>query len=486
MDDPAVATSRAAPVAAGRDGTELVRGERGRHAWARDARRRRLLALADAIAVATCTIALGVTAGTGVLAVGYVLVTVVILIIVAKALGLYDRDHRFIRHLTVNEMPGIAAFGAIATAESVIALTFLGAQSASGAELTRFMIVLPVLVALLRAGARWLWRRITPPERVVIVGSGDLERTTRRKFELFDTMHSDLAATLEDPEALDGPGMPKLVMLLDELESESGAIDRLIVADTIEESAIADLVPLCRRREIKLGLIPPARGMFGTAVQLDHIAELPIVQFNTWDVSLTTQLGKRGMDVVLSLIVLVLSAPAMPVIALLIRRDCPGPALFRQRRSGKSGRPFTMLKFRTMVQDAEERLEDSLPPGVLDDPMFKLVDDPRVTRVGRFLRRTSLDELPQLINVLKGEMSLVGPRPEQVELVARYPEEARSIRQAVKPGITGPMQISGRGALTFDERIAIERDYVEKLSLLRDMEILLLTVSVVVRQRGAY
>jgi exopolysaccharide biosynthesis polyprenyl glycosylphosphotransferase len=479
------ATAETEPAAL--DGAIAEQPRRKAHApWARDALRRRLLAAADACAIAICTVGLGFTAGEGPMLVAYVLATVTLLIVVAKMLGLYDRDHRYVRHLTLNELPGIVALGAIASAESIIVLTFLGAQSESGTELTQFVLVLPFTVAVLRTCARLAWRAITPPERVVIVGSGALERATRRKFELLDTLHGNLTATLEDRDALRGSGLPKLVELLDELERKHGGTDRLIIADTVGEAAIADLVPLCRAREIKLGLIPPARGMFATAVDLDHIGELPIVQFNTWNVSRTTQWGKRTVDLALSLVALILTAPVMPVIALLIRRDSPGPILFRQRRSGKDGVPFTMLKFRTMIDGAEEMLENALASGAIDELMFKFVDDPRRTRVGRVLRRTSLDELPQLVNVLRGEMSLVGPRPEQIELVERYPPDVRRIRLGVKPGITGPMQVSGRGALTFEERVAIERDYVEKLSLRRDLAILLMTVSAVVRQRGAY
>ena len=141
-----------------------------------------------------------------------------------------------------------------------------------------------------------------------------------------------------------------------------------------------------------------------------------------------------------------------------------------------------MVKFRTMVVGAEERL-----PVAIDElrvPMFKLRDDPRVTRVGRLLRRTSLDELPQLWNVLRGEMSLVGPRPEQVELVELYAPEHR-FRLSVKPGLTGPMQVSGRGGLTFEERLAVERDYIEHLSVARDFRILALTVAPVLNGHGA-
>ena len=144
-----------------------------------------------------------------------------------------------------------------------------------------------------------------------------------------------------------------------------------------------------------------------------------------------------------------------------------------------------MYKFRTMRPDAESLLPAFVRLDRLDEPMFKLAHDPRVTRLGRFLRRWSLDELPQLLNVVKGEMSLVGPRPEQVELVKRYRPEHR-FRLAVKPGLTGPMQVFGRGALRFEERLAVERDYIENLSLSRDLRILALTVPSVLCGRGAY
>jgi lipopolysaccharide/colanic/teichoic acid biosynthesis glycosyltransferase len=144
-----------------------------------------------------------------------------------------------------------------------------------------------------------------------------------------------------------------------------------------------------------------------------------------------------------------------------------------------------MYKFRTMRLDAEAMLDDVVSLDELKDPMFKLRDDPRVTRVGRVLRPLSIDELPQLFNVLMGEMSIVGPRPEQVEIVERYEAEDR-FRLAVKPGITGPMQISGRGELTFAERLAVELEYVENPSLARDLRIVLHTVPAVLRRTGAF
>src|SRR5262249_1916287 len=161
------------------------------------------------------------------------------------------------------------------------------------------------------------------------------------------------------------------------------------------------------------------------------------------------------------------------------------PVFFRQQRAGLHGKPFTMVKFRTMVPDAEERLVELIDFDELLEPVFKLKHDPRTTRIGRLLRRLSPAELPQPWNVLPGQMSLVGPRPEQVELVARYDPDQK-FRLSVKPGMTGPMQVFGRGDLTLEERLAVERDYIENLALGRDLRLLALTIAPLVHGRGAW
>jgi lipopolysaccharide/colanic/teichoic acid biosynthesis glycosyltransferase len=194
---------------------------------------------------------------------------------------------------------------------------------------------------------------------------------------------------------------------------------------------------------------------------------------------------KRTMDIVLSTLLLALFSPLLLAIAAAILLDSGRPVLFKQRRAGKDGRPFTMIKFRTMVTDAEERLAALVDLAKLEEPAFKIPDDPRVTRTGRFLRRTSLDELPQLANVLGGSMSLVGPRPEEEAVVALYDERQRA-RLGVKPGVTGPMQVYGRSDLTFEERLAMERDYLDNLSIITDLAILMRTPGAIVRGEGAY
>jgi lipopolysaccharide/colanic/teichoic acid biosynthesis glycosyltransferase len=215
------------------------------------------------------------------------------------------------------------------------------------------------------------------------------------------------------------------------------------------------------------------------------------------------------MDIVISMVLIVLSLPLMAVITLLVKLDSYGPALFIQTRIGEDrrkartsrrnfmdpsrerremnlgGKPFTMYKFRSMVQEAEEMLPSLINLGALSEPVYKLQDDPRVTNFGRFLRKSSLDELPQLFNVLKGEMSLVGPRPEAENIVRLYEKEHKK-RLKVKPGITGLQQVTCRGSISMRERLKFDLQYIEQRSVLMDFWILLKTISVVFLSRGRH
>ena len=309
-----------------------------------------------------------------------------------------------------------------------------------------------------------------------MVGEGPLARAVRRKIELFPDIHATIVAELKELE----------IEELDRTMAPLGDARRVVVASSyLAEEQFETLIAFCRARQIKLSVIPPGRGMFGTGVQLERVADLPVLEYNTWDISRSTMLLKRVLDVSFAVLALLLLSPIMAAIAVAILVDGGRPVLFAQTRTGQHGRTFRILKFRTMVVDAERMLTELVSIETLEPPMFKLRNDPRVTRVGRFLRRTSLDELPQLLNVLKGDMSIVGPRPEQVELADRYSEGDRFLL-AVKPGLTGPMQVYGRAELTFEERRAVERDYVENISVGRDLRILALTVAPVVSGRGAF
>ena len=194
---------------------------------------------------------------------------------------------------------------------------------------------------------------------------------------------------------------------------------------------------------------------------------------------------KRAIDLLGALAGLSLSAPVLVVAAVAIKLDDGGPVFFRQTRVGEGGKSFKILKLRTMVVDAEKQVQQVLAQNPLEGPVFKIPNDPRITLMGRWLRRWSLDEIPQFWNVLKGEMSLVGPRPEQDWVVAQY-DDAQRQRLAIKPGLTGPMQVSGRGALDMDQRLALELDYIQNYSLGSDVRILLRTIAAVLKAEGAF
>jgi lipopolysaccharide/colanic/teichoic acid biosynthesis glycosyltransferase len=194
---------------------------------------------------------------------------------------------------------------------------------------------------------------------------------------------------------------------------------------------------------------------------------------------------RRSIEVAVALVGLLLLVVMLPVLALAIKLDSPGPVIFRQTRLSKGGRPFTILKLRSMSRDAERRLADVMAMNIMDGPTFKAPDDPRVTRVGRVLRRFSLDELPQFWNVLRGEMALVGPRPPLPEEWALHGDEER-IRLAVTPGITGLWQVSGRSHCPHQRMVELDLEYVRRRSLWLDLSIILRTVPSMFRGWGAY
>jgi len=442
--------------------------------WWRDRRRRRLLAVADATVAAGIGVVIAGVAGAPA---WWAVAAVPAGVVLAKMLGLYDADHRAIRHLTVDEVPAIVVW----CAALAIACALLAPETISVAT---FALVVPPAIGLaagLRAIARVVWRRTTPPESTLVVGTGEPAEAIARKIVLFPDMHLELTSThgpADHLERINGDGNGSID------EALSG-IDRVVLAWSGASPAfVRRLLEHCRRHEVKLSVVSPFRGHARPAMRLSQVADLPVLEYNTWDVPRSTAALKRGFDVVISGLTLAVLAPLFAAVAVAIKFDDGGPVFFRQRRAGRNGKPFTMFKFRSMDVDAEQRLPGLVDLDALPAPMFKLRPDPRITRVGRILRRFSLDELPQSINVLKGEMSLVGPRPEEVLIADRYQAEHR-FRLAVKPGVTGPMQVFGRGELSFEERMAVEIDYVENISITRDLWLLAQTVPAVVRGTGA-
>jgi exopolysaccharide biosynthesis polyprenyl glycosylphosphotransferase len=442
--------------------------------WWRDVQRRRILAVAD---IGTSVVAI-LVATSSLAGVGWALVTVPLWILFAKLFGLYDRDHRALRHLTIDELPSLAGWAASGVIVMGLTLDVSGVDAPPDWRLLVAWAAAVLAATMLRAIARWVWRRVTPPEATIIVGNGPLAASIRRKLELFPDMHLSLMGPPRQVDAGNGAAQ--------ELDGLAEAADRLVVAsERIDPEVVEQLAASCRKHQSKLSVVSPLRGRSGPLAKLSQVADLPVIELDTWDVSRSTMMLKRAFDVVVSAGLLTLLSPLFPLIALVIRLDSRGPVFFTQQRAGLGGVPFLMYKFRTMASDAEKRLGEVVSLEDLNEPMFKLRRDPRVTRFGRRLRRYSLDELPQLFNVLKGDMSLVGPRPEELQLVERYGPEHR-FRLEVKPGMTGPMQVCGRGELTFAERLAVEHDYIEHMSITRDLRILLLTIPVGLRGTGAF
>ena len=456
-------------------GRTVVWSEPSTNEW-RESLLRRMLAAADILGVLFGGLSVGFVLGSNVNALFWTVTLIPLWVVLAKLLGLYDRDQRSLRHLTIDEAPLIATWALLGSIGIVLflRLPLPGSLPLTGA--VHLMLVTALAAFVLRGMTRRLWRYATPPERTVIIGSGSEVAMIRRKIELFPDAHLDIVAEVAEIDLED----------LRDADDRWRSVDRIVVAAaSVEAETIEGLFALGQRLHIRLSVVPLARNLFGAAVQMNHIADLPVLEYRTWNIPRSTLLLKRTLDIVVSSVGLVLFVPFALVVALAIKLDSRGPVIFSQVRAGHNQRPFRMRKFRSMVADAEHHLQEIVPFDKLTEPMFKLKNDPRITRVGRFLRRSSLDEIPQLWNVLKGDMSLVGPRPEQLDLVERY-EPEHLFRLSVKPGLTGPMQVNGRGALFFHERLALEREYIENMSIFRDLRILLMTFSAILTRRGAY
>jgi exopolysaccharide biosynthesis polyprenyl glycosylphosphotransferase len=248
---------------------------------------------------------------------------------------------------------------------------------------------------------------------------------------------------------------------------------------------IRDLGWKLENSNVELILLSRLTDVAGPRIHLRPVTGLPMVHVDLPQYSGFSYVIKRTGDIISALLGLVVLAPVFATIALAIKLTSAGPVFFRQQRIGVQGTPFTMLKFRSMVVDAEHRLTELRAQSEGNGVLFKMKKDPRVTAVGGFLRRYSLDELPQIINVLRGDMSLIGPRPPLAEEVELY-EDRVNRRLLIKPGITGLWQVSGRSDLSWEESVKLDLSYVENWSVTGDFVILLRTVRAVLKRDGAY
>ncbi len=454
----------------------------------RGAMLRRLLAFADWTALLATLLA--VTAASAETTVGtlfWALLFSPIWILVVKVNGLYDNDHRRIRHSTFDELPALisaSAFGVLVL-DGLLALSPVGPLSPASAIAVGVGTLAGSFV--LRGILRFLWHRLTGVATGIVIGPPTAVDVIARRVATHPETRLALVGYLSvqaEPVATELPRLGSMSEI--SKTAREHAIERVVVTEEeMSEPAAERLIEECKAAGLGLTFLPQHYGLLGQGIELNRLAELPVLDFRFSDPPRSSVALKRAMDVVVSATLLVVLSPLLALVALAILLDSGRPVFFRQRRIGEGGRPFNMVKFRTMVTDAEQRLPELVDLKSLAEPAFKIPNDPRVTRIGRPLRRTSIDELPQMFNVLRGEMSLVGPRPEEEAVVALYDERQRG-RLAVRPGITGPMQVYGRSDLTFEERLAMERDYLDNLSLLTDLQILLRTPRAMIRGDGAY
>jgi exopolysaccharide biosynthesis polyprenyl glycosylphosphotransferase len=244
-----------------------------------------------------------------------------------------------------------------------------------------------------------------------------------------------------------------------------------------------EVVNFCEEKKISIYMLPSSFDIAVSPSEAGSFSGMALIRLRDASLNPVYALVKRVMDVSIALVVLVLGLPIWMLIALLIKLTSKGPVIFAQIRAGLHGRPFTMYKFRSMIADAEEKLKEHVDIDGLEEPVFKIKNDPRVTPLGRILRRYGLDEIPQLVNVLRGEMSLVGPRPEEMEIIHRYnPWQRRRLK--AKPGITGYQQVSNRGEPVLSERIKYDLIYLKHQSFFLDVYIILKTSIVLLRGEG--
>lgn len=324
--------------------------------------------------------------------------------------------------------------------------------------------------------------------RVIIVGAGETGRAVMRAIVARPELGYQIVGFVDDDPGKGDLGRFKALGELDQLGTliQTERVGEVIITlPSMYHRKIIGVVRACERLGARARVVPDLFQLSISRVDVDDIAGIPLLGVKEATIPRTGRLVKRALDIFVSALALLITSPIMLLITIVVRLESPGPAIFRQIRVGPRGRPFTIYKFRSMRQGAEEEQAQLRDRNEASGPLFKIKDDPRLTRLGRFLRRASLDELPQFFNVLRGEMSLVGPRPGPPQEVAQYQPWHRQ-RLEVSPGITGLWQVSGRSDLSFDEMCLLDIYYIENWSLGLDLTILLRTIPRVILGDGAY
>lgn len=464
----------------------------GASAWgyrastARDAAFRRGLAIADVVAAyAALALALLMFGGGGS---GLRIATVLIaptIIVGVKAIGLYDRDQHILHKTTLDELPAILHISVFYALTVWLTQAALITGSLSRPEVFALASVSFALITAGRVVARHVALKVCPAERCIAFGTAGYARRVgdkltsspgvkvhivgRMTVEPRDQRHRDLSEG--DIEAL--------VQII-----AQERVDRVIIApDGHDHEEILGMIRALKAIEVKVSVLPRLLEVVGSSSAFDEIDGITLLGVRQAGLSASSRFLKRAMDVVVAAAALFVLAPGLLAIAALIVIDSRGSVLFRQARIGRDGRTFRIYKFRSMVPNADLIKSQLRGHNEAQGGLFKITNDPRITRVGQALRKTSLDELPQLINVLTGDMSLVGPRPlvpDEDVLIEGWQRH----RLTVRPGMTGIWQIAGSSRIPLPEMVKIDYSYYANWSIWGDTKVLLRTIPYVLRQRG--
>jgi exopolysaccharide biosynthesis polyprenyl glycosylphosphotransferase len=408
------------------------------------------------------------------------LLAVPIVVVASKLIGLYDRDELVVKKTTLEESASLFQLSSVFALiiwllDGVLIDGYLGNRQVLGLWGLLFTMSL-----IGRTIAREVARRSTPPERCLFVGSRTameqvvqgLRHTRRVKVDIIDRLPLHARGPFHDPQ---------LAELQERIVHDH--VHRVILApEETDSDEFLDLISLVKGLGVRVSVLPRIFEVVGAAVEFDTLNGVTVLGVRRFGLVRSSRAVKRAMDVAGSALALVALAPLLAAVAVAIKATSRGSVLFRQTRVGRDGQRFTMYKFRTMV-DGADALKSRLADRNEADGLFKIADDPRVTRVGRWLRCTSLDELPQLLNVLRGDMSLVGPRPLVVEEDSKIEGRHRR-RLQLTPGMTGDWQILGSARIPLHEMVKIDYLYVTNWSLWGDLKILARTVVYVLGARG--
>ena len=457
----------------------------------RDAIFRRLLAVADLAAAAGALFAIGALDGNEIPAAS--LATLPLIVIIAKLTGRYDHDELVMHKSTLEEAPRLVTLAAWYALTWSLVAALAGGFHEKQIDVFALWATCSVLLMAGRAAARALGQVAAQPERVLIVGGSAARARVARRLAV-SSAHAEIVGylPLEDERRGDhhdewaDRSRRRRDMRVEDLEDLVHELDvqRVIVIPTsADPETMLDAISSAVAVGVKVSLVPRIFEVIGSAIEFDDVAGTTLLGIRRPGLSRSSRAIKRSLDILFASAGVVLLAPVFAVAAVLIKLDSRGPVFYLQPRVGRNGKTFRMIKFRSMVLGAHEQ-RAKLEALNQSEGLFKVVNDPRITRVGAVLRRSSIDELPQLLNVLRGEMSLVGPRPLVPEEDRRVEGRHRS-RLQLTPGVTGPWQLLGPTRAPLSEMVKIDYLYQANWSPWYDFKILLRTVAHVFGLRGA-